>query len=394
MPALDEQVAREVSERGDFIVPTPRISYGRPAFDAGGVLSVPLTSGGERGRWHAAWRGDGEPWLAVHAGVGPARLLVSWAAPRSGLGSECSPPPGYRIESAASSTNGTDGDFRFELRVTDNTARARAHVIEFDGQSWLRITFERADVGRSDVGRSDIGRSDTGHSVGSEDAVDIQQPVGIERLDLHDASDGTDDVWLILGDDLARAGLMADPGEPGFAELIHERYPGYYPALIDETRSGERPAATLARIVELLETHSHVRHVAIAYAAAPTGHEDAGANIDGNTHGDADSNADAEAAALAALVSKLVAHDRRVTIARPPRPDERRGIDPHSGASSLDRTSVEVERRGDLVPGPDLRSWFAAHPDQLDADGRPTAEGRRAMRRLWVDALDVLYVPQ
>jgi hypothetical protein len=378
MPAPDEQLAYEVSDRGGFIVPTPRISHGRPVFDRRGPLSLPLTSG-ERIGWEAERRGDAEPWLAVHAGVGPARLLVCWGAPRLGSGSECRPPVGYRLESAASSIGGADGDFRFELRVRDNTARARAHVIEFDGQSWLRITFERPDGGPCGA---------------------VDERVGIARLELHDASDGTDDVWLILGDDLARAGFAADTGEPGFAELIHERYPGYYPALIDETRRGERPAATLARVAELLETHRHVHNVAIAYADTPNGGANTGPQVDtdGSIHDDIiatadEASANAEATALAALVSTLLARDWRVTIARPPRPASG-ATGPHVERPSLDRAFRELEAGAGLVAGPDLRSWFAAHHDQLDADGLPTPEGRRAMRRLWVEALDVLYVPQ
>jgi acyl-CoA thioesterase I len=381
MPAPDEQLAFTVSERGGFIVPTPLVSRGKPAFDDRGLVSLEPAPVGERFGWHTELRGQGEPWLAVHAGVGPARLLVSWAARRRGVGARCVPPASYRIESSANSTTGADGDYRLELRVTENEAPARAHVIEFDGQSWVRVTFER---------------------------VQAEEPVGIERLELHDASDGTDDVWLILGDDLAREGLAANADGPGFAELIHERYPGYCPALIDETRSGERPEATLARLPALLEVHSQARHVAIAYADAPNGE----ANTDGSGHLEVDtnlnadlntdrnpnrntrSNVDAEAAALAALVSALLADDRSVTIARAPQRGEPGGSRPRAGSASLDRAIAELEARRGLVPGPDLRSWFAGHPDQIDADGRPTPEGRRAMQRLWVEALDVLYVPQ
>jgi hypothetical protein len=39
------------------------------------------------------------------------------------------------------------------------------------------------------------------------------------------------------------------------------------------------------------------------------------------------------------------------------------------------------------------QAFLAAHPEQIDADGRPTPEGRRAMQRLWVEALDVPCVP-
>jgi hypothetical protein len=52
-----------------------------------------------------------------------------------------------------------------------------------------------------------------------------------------------------------------------------------------------------------------------------------------------------------------------------------------------------------LLPSPAAgraatQAFLAAHPERIDADGRPTLEGRRAMQRLWVEALDVLYVPQ
>lgn len=41
-----------------------------------------------------------------------------------------------------------------------------------------------------------------------------------------------------------------------------------------------------------------------------------------------------------------------------------------------------------LTPGPDLYSWFLAHPDQLEADRlHPNAEGCQAIQRLWSEAL-------
>jgi hypothetical protein len=353
MPAPHERLEFALAERGALLVPSPLVSRGRPAFDSNGPLPPSLM----RDAWGpglcAPLRANGEPWLAVHAGVGPARLLVSWAAsgagsngrPRGDAGS--GPPACYRIESAASSTRGSDGEFRLELRVTHNRAQARAHVIEFDGQSWVRVTVEAALDGHG---------------------------VGIERLELHDASDGTDDVWLILGDALAREGLVAGGGEPGFAELVHERYPGYFPALLDETRSGEHPSQTLGRIVELLELHPHARHVALAYG--------------GPTHPDT-TLADAHAAALAALVATLLDHECSVVLARTPARVARR-----ANAAIFNRAISELEARHGLVPGPDLSRWFDAHPEELGDDGRPTPEGRRAMQHLWVEALDVFYVPQ
>jgi hypothetical protein len=317
MPS-DEQLALAIAERGAFIVPNPLLARWRRGMGPIG-LSTPV----------------------VHAGVGPARLLVSWAAVRA--------PERYQVETSAQGDAAGGGEFRLELRVTENAARARAHVIEFDGQSWVRVAFE-----------------------GSSE----EHGVEIERLALHDASDGTDDVWLILGDELARAGLVggsgeSDVGEGGFAELVHERYPGYFPALIDETRNGERPATALARLVELLETHPHARHVAIAFADAS-----------GDTAAD-------EEAALVALVEGLLARERAVAIARPPR-----RMDGREASAHFARVISALEARHGLVPGPDLGKWFDANSDQLDAEGRPTRDGRRAMQRSWLEALDGLYVPQ
>jgi hypothetical protein len=276
--------------------------------------------------------------------VGPTRLLVSWVGPPSQTDPSRCAPASYRIESAAGSSRGVEGDYRLVLRVTGNAAPTRAHVIDFDGQSWLRITLEGPSDGRL---------------------------VGIDRLALHDASDGTDDVWLILGDALARAGLVSGDGG-GFAERIYERYPGYFPVLIDETRQGERPAATLARLPELLAAHSFARHVAVAYALAP------GPGVSGE-----------DESALAELVAKLRECDRSVSLAY-----VAVGSADRQAGALRNRRLDELRSRHRLLPGPDLGAWFAGHPARLGADGLPTPEAHEALARLWADALDALYVPQ
>lgn len=285
-----------VTER--FIVPCPLVSRGKP------VLAVP---GG----------------VALPVGVGPERVFVrcAWGA-GSASADPCPPPPSaYRLESSASSRDGVDGEWRLELSVAGNTSRERGHVLEFDGQSWLRLVAE----------------GDSGAALLS--------------LRVHDASDGTDDTWLVLGDDPGL--LLAERGEPGLAELIYERYPGYSPALFDQARAGELPAQALARLEGLLALLPDVRHVLLSYAAAPP-------------------------SALEPLLLALLAAERRPCV-----------------GGWTDREAVAaLEARHGLVPGPNLGAWFAAYPGQLAGARRPTAEGAGAVQRLWADALDVLYVPQ
>ncbi|HTV20992.1 MAG TPA: hypothetical protein VMG12_20040 [Polyangiaceae bacterium] len=315
----------EVAERGELVVPCPLVSRGRPVFSSGG----------------APGSGLGEVrWVAVQAGVGPAQLLVNWAAHGGSV------PADYVIETSAGSTNGRDGEWRRELSVAQNTAAARAHVIEFDGQSWVRLSFE------------------------GEASRVLEGAEPFARLDLHDASNGSDDCWLLLGD----PGLVGAPasvaGETGWAGGINERYPGYFPALVDEARTGELPARVLERLDEMLATHSAARRVAMAFAAAAV--------------------SAAGEVALEALVAAVIERGRLPVLARAPA---------FAGASreavaEANRRIDAIERRHGLVPGPDLAAWFAAHPEQLDAASRPTLEGRRAIERLWVEALDVWYVPQ
>jgi hypothetical protein len=286
----------------------------------------------------------------MHTGVGPAKLLVNWAMANGGsrLGGDRA-PSAYVIETSASSTNGRDGEWRRELSVDANTASARAHVVEFDGQSWLRLTLS----------------SEPGGSA-----------LPFEQLDLHDASDGTDDCWLALGDAhlgaFARGPSEAHGEEFSWAELIHERYPGYFPALVHEARSSESPARTLERLSDLLAIHSSVSRVAIAYSAASI------------------QDIDADAAALEAMVSAVLHRGHLPVVARQPVLRGRAG----DAVDAFNRCISALEQRHGLVPGPDLAAWFDAHPDQLGDDGHPSVEGRRAIACLWADAVDVWYVPQ
>jgi acyl-CoA thioesterase I len=279
--------------------------------------------------------------VARAVGVGPARVLLSW-----GVGAEAGSsgvlPRAYRIETSADSRDGVDGAWREELSVLDNTATARAHVVEFDGQSWVRMRIDPSSGGSL---------------------------AGMQRFDVHDASDGTEDTWLVLGDGFAAAAFgldrssgASDPGEPSgpsgpsFAELVHESYPGYFPAVIGEGRRGESLTQTSERLAALLELHPHARHVVFLYGEAARGDE----------------------ASVARVLMLMLRAARRVpVIARLP----------------VSLVTRELQAQLPLVEGPDLEGWFHAHPEQLD-NGGPTALGVAHIHRLLAEAMDVLYVPQ
>jgi acyl-CoA thioesterase I len=325
VPAVSP-VSFDVAERGQLIVPCPLVSQDRGRCSSGANASA--------------------AWLAVHAGVGPAALLVSWAV--SGASSEDGelPPAAYVIETSADSTDGRDGQWRRELSVEQNVASARTHVIEFDGQSWVRLVLEASAA------------------------------PSFARFDLHAASDGTDDCWLLWGDSVLASAGSIELGEASWAAAIHERYPGYFPALIDASSANASPAHGVERLQHLLEAHPAARRVTIARAAS------GGPTVDG-----AGVDRDGE---LDAIVAAVLEAGRLPVLARQPAlPGAAR-----AAVDAFNRRVANLEARHALACGPDLAAWFDAHPDELDSEGRPTREGRAAIQRLWADALDVFYVPQ
>jgi hypothetical protein len=201
------------------LVPNPLVSRGKPTFAS-------VDSG----------------WIALSVGVGPRRVLLCWASAPSRGGPEPQiAPRSYTIETSADSTLGSDGSWRPELSVSGNTERARAHCLEFDGQSWVRLSVQTDGAG--------------------------VPALRLGAVSVHDASDGCDDTWLLLGD----AGpTPADAELPlwarHFASTVHERYAGYFPAVIDGRTAGDTPRRALDRLDELLGLHPDVRHFVLAHS--------------------------------------------------------------------------------------------------------------------------------
>jgi hypothetical protein len=339
-----------------FIVPNPLISRNKPRFASSGSSGV-IDAGRHTPGSHwsvPAPSAEAPAWLALQVGVGAKRVLLSWTASRAADYDDvrCGAPRAYRVESSADSSDGANGSWRVEVSVDDNEVCARAHTFEFDGQSWVKLVVLQGAAAGTDV--------------------------RIDQLDVHDASDGTDDTWLVLGHSFD-LGAVAGPTlahTPSFAELIHPEYPGYFPALINGSVAGERCAAGLARVAAVLALNPECRHFAVSYGAveASTG----------------DVSPEQFRAQLGELIRALVEAERIPILARIP--FARSGQ--QTIVSAYNDVIDEVTREHGLLSGPDLYAWFAAHPEQLDAAGQPSPEGRAAIQRLWAEALDALYVPQ
>jgi acyl-CoA thioesterase-1 len=331
-----------------FLVANPLISRGRAVLAADGSARKPDTGRRFSPALQVVATESAAGWLAIQVQPGPKSVLLGWAAP-SGPYMDLSrdAPASYRIESSADSSDGADGSWRLEQEIDGNPVRRRAHRLEFDGRSWVRLVLPGGSEAR------------------------------FESLEVHDASDGTDDSWLCLGTGAALSPFApTSPEDPGsFAELVYARYPTYTPAVLDAGLASETSAAGLARLDSLLQLNPDFHGVVLGY-----GLEDSHQGV----------SAQQFRSNLLALVERLLALDKLPVLAK-------LVPSPASGNASIEaynRVITDLTSVHRLLPGPDLESWLREHPAHLDEEGEPNTAGRAAIGQLWLEALDPLYAPQ
>lgn len=303
-------------------------------------------------RTSATWAG-GHPtpedpaWVAIEIGEGPSRLLLSWTSSGNHDWQDRmhGAPVDYRIETSADSTDGHDGTWWTAVEVKENPVRTRAHAFDFGGHRWVRmvVTGLSPDVTRWGL--------------------------RIDEIEVHDLSAGGDDVWVFLGDSITSTVFDRSPAhQPGFAESIARRHPGYFPATIPAGKGRLHHADAPRLLDEVLSLVPDARVVALGF-------------------GSNDWDPEAFRRDLVACVRRVRAAGKIPVVPRIPfRSDAKEDF-----AARLNGVVDAVTAEEGLLPGPDLYAWFRAHPERL-ADGlHPDEEGAREMIRLWAEAAAPLY---
>ncbi|HEX9052390.1 MAG TPA: GDSL-type esterase/lipase family protein, partial [Anaeromyxobacter sp.] len=337
---------------GGPLLPAPIVSRGRRVASRPGGGGV-LVDGVYRTK--AAWAG-GHPspsrpsWAAIEIGEGPERILVSWTSSGNHdyRDRKYGAPVDYTIETSADSTDGENGTWRTAVTVTGNPVRARAHAVPFAGQRWVRMSVTRLSP---DV---------------------FEWGLYLDEIDVHDLTGGGDDVWVFLGDSITSEVFDRAPDhQPSFAEAIAARHPGYFPAQIGAGTGSFHHADAPAAVDQVLALNPDARVVALCF-------------------GSNDWDPVAFRRDLVEVIRKVRAAGKIPIVPRTPyRSDAKVDF-----AARLAAVVDEVNAELGLLPGPDLYSWFKAHPERL-ADGlHPDGEGAREMIRLWAEAVAPLYPPQ
>jgi acyl-CoA thioesterase-1 len=324
-------------------VPMPLISRNQPAAaNAGNAAAVVDGEYYGGATWDVVPSAQSPAWVAIHVGSGATRAMINWVAyPSSNL------PTGYRIETSSNSTDGADGAWTTTVTVTGNDIPARAHAFAFANQQWVRFVVTQAQT--------------------------AGEAIRIDEIDVHDASAGTSDSWMFVGDSITAAAFCRSLFEGNFPERIHAVVPAYFPLMIGAGVGGTSTETGVAHINEWIAEHPLMQNWVVSY-----GTNDA-SNMDPQY-------APAFGDRLREIVRTLQAAGKTVFVPRIP---YRTG-----GEAFLAPYNAEVDAvRSEFSLGaaPDLYAWFIAHQDQLYDGVHPNDDGSRAMNQLWADAVRPLY---
>src|SRR5262249_2542457 len=125
---------------------SPLISRGKPVYcdyDDGPKGPQAVVNGhyGAWSYWHVSQRVL-PSWCALRLEPGPKRVLLTWSSDYTFdyLDAVGPYPQDYSISVSSDSTNGSDGTWQIAITVGGNHSRIREHLLDFSGQSWVKMT--------------------------------------------------------------------------------------------------------------------------------------------------------------------------------------------------------------------------------------------------------------
>jgi lysophospholipase L1-like esterase len=282
-------------------------------------------------------------WLAVPLErPTTGRLVAVWDTTGYTFQNTGAAPRDYGLQVSADSTDGRNGTW-YELKtVTANPVRSRADAFEATDARWVRMAVRSV------------------WSFGPQ----------LRRLEVHAAEPANRlDSWLILGDSIT-AGAF-DPARPNaFPATVAHLAPGYHPLLVGGGTGGDTAANGLTRLAAALPDCPPGGYVGLAY-----GTNDATRGVPVATF----------KSQLERMARDILASGRTPVLARVP-------YNRNGNLASYVRAIDELTSALRLPNGPDLYSWFLAHPEEMGSDTvHPNAQGQASIQRLWGEAAAGAY---
>jgi lysophospholipase L1-like esterase len=333
------------------IVPNPIISHGKPVFTSSGSASFLVDNQFN----NASWNAGNNSWIAIQLDPGPTTIFFSWNNPSYAWSNELSPPQcpnsisfpiDYNLLVSSNSTNGADGDWTLADSIRGNIVDARGHYIDFTRASWIKMQIL--------VGGGQI-----------------------DEVEVFDASDDGDDVWFFAGTSISANAFKGTPPAQDYADVVNSNHSEYNPALI---RGG----------IGCISSTDFVNNISKYLKMAGNAHFWAIEMGTNNAWGGTNGNVTVFKNNLQKVIDSCKAAGIEPIIARVLATNESAaGWQVHPDfLTAVD----DLTAQNDLIPGPDLYTWFLAHPDELNSDGvHPNANGAASLQWLWTEKVDTLY---
>ena len=336
----------------------PLISRGVPVFGSSELFPARNAIDGD---YSTVWRGSIPGWIALDVSRVPAakraRVIVGWfndpiTSPydHTLIGEVAyNSLRDYTVEANAArgGTSPPPAGWVTLVRVRGNSYHSRQHLVRLKGYRWIRLSVTAGDG-----------------SPENEDAA--------FNLDVYDASKGARDSWMFYGDSLTQDGMHHRQilGQRNFSQLIAQSRPRLYPPFEDGGTATLQSRDGAQRIAGWLRTFPG-RYVGLSY-------------------GTNDANACLSPASFYGhyvTMVRAVLKMRKVPVV--PTIPWARSANVQTCAPRLNARIKALYRAFPrIVKGPDLWSYFKAHPDLIGPDDlHPTEAGYAVYRRLWANAM-------
>ena len=307
------------------------------------------------GKYGETWSVSNGSWVAIKLDGNYSKILINWnntggswsdsIAAATSCKNGMSMPVDYDILKSSNSTNGTDGDWTTSLTIRNNTVTARSHSIDFGGVKWVKMSI-------------------------------IKGGGTLDEMEVFDISNGNDDTWFFPGTSISAVAFKSTVPSQNYADLITERHPAFTPAII---RGGIGCINSTTVADDISKYLNMVRDT--RYWAIEMGTNDA--------WGGSNYFVPSYIKNMQLIIDSCKANNIQPVIARIIGTDSvKTGWQVHPDfLKAVDSLTI----KNNLIPGPDLYTYFSTHISELSDGVHPNATGGASVFRLWAEKMDSLY---
>lgn len=335
------------------MVPNPILSSNKDVITSSGTVTY-LTDNKFKNQF---WNVTNDSWLAIHIGNGYQKVFISfndpnyaWAsiplAPDNCPNTNLAHLTDYDILVSSNSTDGQNGDWTSILSVTNNAVTSRGHKVNSNGAEWIKLHI-------------------------------IKGNGFLDEVEVFDITNGAEDIWFFAGTSISAHTYKGTPPSSNFADLIKAANPDFTPAMIRGGIGCQNSSVFVQNISTYLKMAEDAHFWAIEHGTndAWGGHNAGVQTFRQNLQIIIDSckNNGIEPILARVLATNESSAQWQV------HEDYLKCID-------------DLTKENNLIPGPDLFSWFKDNPQGLSSDGvHPSEIGCAKIQELWAQKMDSLY---